>query len=270
MNNIIYPIITPDLIKNIPKISSTVYDNNIDNKMNYDQYNNNSNNNINNIDNKINYDQYNNNNMLIKIANRQDFVAGYLGQTAMKTLKLLEDCRGKVLFIDEAYSLINGEKDSYGQEAVSILNQYMSEHRDEIIVIFSGYKDKLNETIFYYQPGLERRCKWNFNVEKYTGKELSQIFKLQLEKTGWNLDLDSCDQIKNFFDTHISQFPCFGGDTLKLSFDCKLCHSEDIFDNYIQPYKTISLHAFNKAYKMYLKNKTNNDNDFIAKYSIYS
>lgn len=206
----------------------------------------------------------------IKITNRQDFVAGFLGQTAIKTLKILEECRGKILFIDEAYSLINGDKDSYGQEAVAIINQFMSEHPNEIIVIFSGYKDKLNESIFHYQPGLERRCKWNFEIDKYNGDELSQIFKLQLKKSGWLLESKLYDNIKDFFNKNVNNFPCFGGDTMKLSFDCKLCYSVNIFDNYNSPDKIITSDAFYNAYKIYSENKINNDDNFPAKSYIYA
>lgn len=161
-----------------------------------------------------------------RVVSRVDFVAEYQGQTAVKTQKLLEESLGGVLFIDEAYSLIHGERDSFGMEALTTLNQFMSEHSDEIIIIFAGYTDLMNETIFRFQPGLKRRCSWFFDVASYSAEGLASIFKSQLKKYGWSLNPEL--KISQFFEDHLSSFPNYGGDTLKLAFYCKLyqMHSE--------------------------------------------
>lgn len=108
------------------------------------------------------------------MVSRQNFISSYEGQSAQKTQKLLNSVHNRVLFIDEAYSLCIDEQDSYGQEALSTLNQHMSNH-PETIVIFAGYKDKLEETIFKFQPGLQRRCTWVFDTKEYTYNQLYQI-----------------------------------------------------------------------------------------------
>ena len=73
---------------------------------------------------------------------RSDFVGEYAGWTEAKTRTLLEESRGKVLFIDEAYNLVTDERDSFGKVALTALNKFMSENPDEIIVIFAGYHDR--------------------------------------------------------------------------------------------------------------------------------
>ena len=162
-----------------------------------------------------------------RVVSRVDFVAEYQGQTAVKTQDLLERNLGGVLFIDEAYSLVHGDRDSFGMEALTTLNQFMSEHSEEIIVIFGGYTDLMNESIFRYQPGLKRRCSWFFDVESYSADGLANIFQSQLKKFGWSLD-SSVDPSR-FFQDHLSDFSNYGGDTLKLAFYCKLYQMDSEF-----------------------------------------
>ncbi len=164
----------------------------------------------------------------IRIVGREDMVGAYQGQTALKTEKLLQDSLGKVLFIDEAYSLILDEKDSYGHECLATLNRFMSEHGDEIVIIFAGYKDFLENSIFKAQPGLKRRCTWFFDIPGYTEKGLAEIFTLQLEKTDWSIDNNI--NLTEFFSKYKTRFPYYGGDTLRLAFYCKLKYSEKIFE----------------------------------------
>lgn len=124
---------------------------------------------------------------IIKIARKSDFIASYLGMTSPKTEKLLKDNLGKVLFIDEAYSLCEDTKDIYGMDAITAINQYMSEHPGDCTVIFAGYKNKLQNGIFKFQPGLSGRCMWHFECDTYDGNELTDIFKKSLEKKGYKL-----------------------------------------------------------------------------------
>ena len=167
----------------------------------------------------------------IKVVSRADFVAEYLGQTAIKTLELLKSCLGKVLFIDEAYSLINSERDSYGMEALTVLNQFMSEHPHELVCIFAGYKDLMEKTIFDRQPGLKRRCTWIFKIDSYTSSGLSKIFESQLKEYDWSLDPSV--NLNEFFSKNINSFPSFGGDTSRLAFYCKLAFANSSFSNLI-------------------------------------
>lgn len=182
---------------------------------------------------------------LIRVVSREDFVAPYVGQTALKTEKLLQSCLGKVLFIDEAYSLVTDEKDSFGREALTVLNRFMSEYSDSIIIIFAGYKDLMNETIFKAQPGLKRRCSWYFEISGYSEKGLSEIFEKQLNETGWKLSEDV--NIVKFFKKHKKKFPNYGGSCLQLTFYCKLVYSTEVFDNDYENDKIINEEILNGA-----------------------
>lgn len=164
---------------------------------------------------------------LIKIVSRDDFVAGYLGQTSIKTKALLNANKGKVLFIDEAYSLYHDNRDMYGMEALTTLNLYLSENPDNVIVIFGGYKDLMQKGIFKAQPGLSRRCMWHFECDPYSYDELFEIFKRQVDKDGYNIMKHDYKKILELFKNNIDAFPNFGGDTERLSFYCQLEYSKD-------------------------------------------
>jgi hypothetical protein len=166
----------------------------------------------------------------ITIVSRQDFVSQWVGHSAIKTMELLKQNIGRVLFIDEAYSLINGDRDSYGMEALTVLNQFMSEHSHEICIIFAGYKDLIQKTIFTEQPGLERRCAWTIDIPGYTEKGLAEIFQSQMEQNEWKLDPNV--NLTEFFKENHSSFPGYGGDTEKLCFYAKLAYSKKKFDQY--------------------------------------
>jgi hypothetical protein len=166
-------------------------------------------------------------NNILRIVGREDLVGGFLGQTALKTEKILNESLGKVLFIDEAYAIVNDEKDSYGREALTVINRFMSEHSDELIVIFAGYKDLMEQTIFKLQPGLKSRCTWVFEVDGYSTDGLVKIFKQQLEENGWKLSPEI--NLTQMFKDH-GDFPGYGRDTNRLVFYCKTCYSEYVFD----------------------------------------
>lgn len=155
---------------------------------------------------------------IISVVSRDDFVAGYLGQTASKTKKLLEDNIGKVLFIDEAYSLLNDPRDAYGFEALNVLNMFLSENADKIIVIFAGYKEHMKATIFAAQPGLERRCMWHLHCDPYSGEQLAEIFFLKMKKEGWKFggDISEKERIRKLIIRNEAAFKNQGGDVDRL------------------------------------------------------
>lgn len=169
---------------------------------------------------------------LITICGREDFVAEYSGQTSIKTSKFLTDNLGKCIIIEEAYLLCHSEADTYGMEAITILNRFMDEHNEDLIVVFTGYEELLKQTIFKYQPGLKRRCQWFFNIHGYSPEGLGNIFKLQVNSMNWNLHPDI--NLLEFFTTHMNHFGNFGGDTQKLALHCKLEYSDLNFDNLLE------------------------------------
>jgi len=153
---------------------------------------------------------------IITVVSRNDFVGEYLGHTAGKTRKLLEANVGKVLFIDEAYSLLNDARDAYGYECLNTLNLFLSENPDKIVVIFAGYKEQMKSSIFAAQPGLKRRCMWSFECENYSGDELAEIFFIQAREDGWNISEEDKIKIKRLIIRNESAFKAFGGDTQRL------------------------------------------------------
>jgi chromosomal replication initiation ATPase DnaA len=161
----------------------------------------------------------NTNKSRMRVVSRPDFVSGYVGNTDKKTLELLEESRGSVLFIDEAYSLYNDERDAYGKEALDTLNRYLSEHPNDIVVIMAGYEEKLSR-LFEAQPGLKRRFMWTFRCEGYTAEELYRILMLHLKKTNWTVE----DPIglQRLIEDNYRLFRSYGGDMDKLAFFAQL------------------------------------------------
>jgi probable Rubsico expression protein CbbX len=111
-------------------------------------------------------------------ATRDDLVGQYIGHTAPKTREMLKRAMGGVLFIDEAYYLYRPENErDYGAEAIEILLQVMENNRDDLVVIFAGYKDKMD--VFYQSnPGLSSRVANHIDFPDYTAEELLAIAKL--------------------------------------------------------------------------------------------
>ena len=106
---------------------------------------------------------------------RDDLVGQYIGHTAPKTKEVLKRAMGGVLFIDEAYYLYRPENErDYGQEAIEILMQVMENQREDLVVIFAGYKDRM-DTFFRSNPGLGSRVAHNIDFPDYSVAELEVI-----------------------------------------------------------------------------------------------
>ena len=117
---------------------------------------------------------------------RSGLVAGYVGQTAIKTAEAIEKAKGGVLFIDEAYALTNRGGTDYGQEAVDTLLKAMEDHRDDLVVIVAGY-DGLMDDFIHSNPGLESRFNRYFFFPDYDGNQLTEIFRMQCKKNSYTL-----------------------------------------------------------------------------------
>ena len=115
---------------------------------------------------------------------RSALVAGYLGQTAIKTQKVIQEALGGVLFIDEAYALAGDDEDSYGREAIETLLKGMEDHRDDLVVIVAGY-DELMHKFIDSNPGLRSRFNKYFHFPDYNGEELVKIFDCFCENNGY-------------------------------------------------------------------------------------
>lgn len=127
---------------------------------------------------------------------RSGLVAGYVGQTAIKTSEVIQKAMGGVLFIDEAYTLTNTGVQDYGQEAVDTLLKAMEDHRDDLIVIVAGYIE-LMEDFIHSNPGLESRFNRFMDFPDYTLEELIKIFELDCRKAGYKLSEDAAGELGN-------------------------------------------------------------------------
>ena len=129
---------------------------------------------------------------------RSALVAGYLGQTAIKTQKVIQQAMGGVLFIDEAYSLAGDADDSYGMEAIETILKAMEDHRDELVVIVAGYTELMHKFI-ESNPGLSSRFSKYFQYPDYTGEELLAIFNQFCDKNGYVLDPGAAEMLRKKF-----------------------------------------------------------------------
>ena len=121
---------------------------------------------------------------------RSGLVAGYVGQTALKTQEAVQKALGGVLFIDEAYALINQDSaNDFGREAIEVLLKNMEDHRDDLIVIVAGYTD-LMEKFIHANPGLESRFNKYFYFEDYTAPQLLEIFRSMCTRGGYTLSAE--------------------------------------------------------------------------------
>lgn len=165
----------------------------------------------------------------VKKVKRSDLIGQYLGQTAIKTQKAIDDAKGGVLLIDEAYSLGNPEgRDSYSKECIDTLNQNLSENKCDIICIIVGYKKDLKESFFSYNAGLERRFPFRYTIDEYDFKDLNNIFAKLVNEYKWEIKVDD-KKLLNFFEENRDTFAFNGGDLETLLQCSKIAHSKRVF-----------------------------------------
>ena len=128
---------------------------------------------------------------------RSGLVAGYVGQTALKTGKAIEKAMGGVLFIDEAYALNNGSGNDFGREAIDTILKAMEDHRDDLVVIVAGY-DGLMQDFIRSNPGLESRFNRFLHFDDYTLEEMMAIFAMRCEKGCYTLEEEAEQQVRAF------------------------------------------------------------------------
>jgi len=142
-------------------------------------------------------------------ARRSDLIAQYLGQTAPKTQKVIDEAEGGVLFIDEIYSLGNNEKrDSFAKECIDTINQNLTEKCDKFLCIVAGYKEDVEKCFFAYNKGLERRFTVRYQIDKYSIDDLSKMLEKFIRDESWRIDFDPKEIISKHYDILKNQ----GGD----------------------------------------------------------
>ncbi|MBR1988949.1 MAG: AAA family ATPase [Firmicutes bacterium] len=130
---------------------------------------------------------------------RAGLIAGYQGQTAIKTAEVVQSAIGGVLFIDEAYSLVQGDNDSYGKECVATVLKAMEDNRDQLVVIVAGYDDLMHKFI-ESNPGLKSRFNKYIHFPDYTGEEMEKIFLLQCKSNGYQIEEAGQKLLRDVFD----------------------------------------------------------------------
>ena len=129
---------------------------------------------------------------------RSALVAGYVGQTAIKTQKKIQEAMGGILFIDEAYSLVSSGND-FGQEAINTILKAMEDYREDLIVIVAGYPD-LMENFIESNPGLKSRFNKYINFPDYSTDELVRIFRTFCKEYDYRLDRDAERKLKELIE----------------------------------------------------------------------
>jgi DNA polymerase III delta prime subunit len=173
-----------------------------------------------------------------------DLIAGYIGQTAIKTKKVLNNSLGGVLFLDEAYSIGTGDSEytGYSKECADTINAFLSEHTSNFIMIIAGYQKDLDKCFFSLNQGLRRRFPWIYDIKKYSIENLVDIFKYQVSDNYWYFgDCVTTESLKSIFQEHSGIFEHNGGDTLVLFDKAKICHSRRVFGKKWKFKKTLIL-----------------------------
>ena len=184
---------------------------------------------------------------------RADLIAGYLGQTSLKTRDIVKECLGGVMFIDEAYALGNAEKrDSFAKECIDTLCEALSDHKHDLMVIIAGYEHELKKCFFAYNQGLDSRFTWRFKTDDYNPAELRDIFIKKVKDAGWTIEKNSAQL--SWFETNIDYFKFFGRDMETLFSKIKIAHSRRVFCLSNDKKKCITDKDLERGFSQYLDN----------------
>jgi len=190
-----------------------------------------------------------------KKVTRSDMIAGYLGQTALKTRDVIKEALGGVLFIDEAYSLGNPDKkDSFSKECIDTLCEALSDNKEELMVIIAGYEKELKDCFFNYNQGLDSRFTWRFKTDDYTGEDLYKIFLKKVKDIGWEIDTNSTITVE-WFKKNKENFRFYGRDIETILAKTKIAHSRRVFCRPESEKKKINQKDLDKGLEFYLKNE---------------
>jgi len=183
---------------------------------------------------------------------RSDLIAGFLGQTAIKTKEVIKNCIGGVLFIDEAYALGNSEnKDIFSKECIDTLCEALSDHKHELMVIIAGYENELNDCFFRCNQGLDSRFTWRFKTDEYSAEDLRNIFLKKVKEIGWSTE----DLKENWFKKNMAYFKFFGRDMETLLAKVKIAHGKRVFCKPENEKKKILMTDMENGFKLYLTNE---------------
>ncbi len=141
---------------------------------------------------------------------RADLIARYEGQTADKVKSVFKRAKGKLLFIDEAYSLLESVQGEYGDEAITTIVQEMENNRDDTIVIFAGYPEEM-KAFFSRNPGLRSRVPFTIDFRDYSADEMVRIAELEAEIRGFSIEPGAMEKVKSVCEAAISNLDSGNG-----------------------------------------------------------
>lgn len=196
------------------------------------------------------------------IAKRSDLIAGFLGQTAIKTQKLIDKANGGVLFIDEVYSLGSSGSDSFSKECIDTLNQNLSEKN--FICIIAGYKKDIKEHFFSKNSGLERRFPWAFTIDKNNSYDLYLIFLKFLKDNDFYFKKSDNDELIHFFSINKDYFKYNGGSLKNFIDKLKIYYFQTLFGRKKNNNNIINMFHINETFNIY-KNFENKCSTEVSK-----
>lgn len=215
---------------------------------------------------------------------RSDLIAGYLGQTAIKTKNVINEAIGGVLFIDEAYSLGHHNKDdSFSKECIDTLCESLSDNKNELMVIIAGYENEMQDCFFRMNSGLESRFTWKYKIDNYKHDELYKIFESKIKLLdGWCLNIDGEKDVfkdkktnektkyNNWFKNKMKQFKAYGRDIEKLLSKIKIVHSRRVYCLDQSEKRKITKEDIEKGYELFLKHSKEEEKDYNYAYGIFT
>jgi hypothetical protein len=170
-----------------------------------------------------------------KTINPNDVISSYVGDTAQRCTKMMEECMDGIAYFDEAYNLCNptrGYDDPYAKSALTIINLYMSEYPDRLIVIFSGYEGAIRKNLFKTQEGLESRFAYKFTLKEYSGDGLTKIYIIALKKL--KLHIENTPHLRHIITENKKLFKFQGRDMYSLATYTKNIHAAKSFEALVE------------------------------------
>ena len=188
---------------------------------------------------------------ICKIFTKEDLVSKWVGETCEKTTSCLKSCLGGTFILDEAYQLLNSDDCKHGIESLNTINQFISEHQDEILVIFCGYEYMI-QNLYDKQPGLKRRFPWVYKMVNYNQNELASIFFSKLTCDYSQIDIA---YVSSKIKDHIKLFKFQGGDAERLAVLSQIELAVSSYD-LEYPDHTLTTKHFDIAFEQFVSEKS--------------
>lgn len=204
-----------------------------------------------------------------KIIHRDDLVAGYVGQTAIKTKKLLSSSIGGVIFLDEAYSMGSSDKDggdTFAKEAIDTLTSFLSEHKTDMCFIIAGYEEDIKKYFFSLNKGLERRFPWRHRIPAYNAGQLSKIALKLIRDIKWATIVKE-EELTELISQNKSLFKNAGGDIETFLSKSKIAHANRVFTLPSEIKFILTMQDFEDGLKIVKENKEEEDKRYLEMYT---